>query len=153
MGGTQNEDGDVAAAEGRDARIARDAVRMAAFGHVCWLMGRSEVHRHLFFTDADWLIMPPIILNQHRLWVREGLPVGYASWACVGPEVSARMAQGVRRLAPTDWKSGDEWWLIDLIAPFGGQDEMLAGLKDTTFKDREVRTLRAESGELRPVSL
>lgn len=128
----------------QEARLARDAIRMAAFGHACWLMGRSGVHRHMFFADADWLIMPPIILNQYRLWVRNGLPVGYASWGLLGPEAADRMAGGVRRLSPGEWKSGESIWLVDFVAPFGGDAEMIAELKSQVFSGKTVKTLRAD---------
>lgn len=126
------------------ARLARDAIRMAAFGHACWLMARSGPHKHLFFADADWLVMPPIILNQYRLWVRNGIPYAFASWAALGAEAADRMSKGVRRLSPAEWKSGDELWLVDFVAPFGGGAELVEELKQQTFADKVVRTLRAD---------
>jgi len=129
-----------------EARLARDGVRLAAFGHACWLMGRSGVHRHLFFSDADWLVMPPIILNQYRLWVRNGLPYGFASWAHLGEVPALRMTSGVVKLAPADWKSGTETWLVDFVAPFGGEAELARELKVEVFPEVTVKTLRSQSG-------
>ncbi|MBA5777673.1 toxin-activating lysine-acyltransferase [Stappia sp. F7233] len=49
------------------------------------------------------------------------VPIGFASWAYLGEEPAERIVKkGIRRLMPTDWKSGDEFWLIDFIAPLGG---------------------------------
>lgn len=129
---------------GRDeAKLARDGVRLAAFGHACWLMGRSGVHRHLFFSDADWLLMPPIILNQYRLWVRNGLPFAFASWAHLAEVPAQRMASGIVKLAPADWKSGADTWLVDFVAPFGGEEELARELKAELFPETSVKTLKS----------
>lgn len=103
--------------------------KITAFGHAIWLMTHSPIHKHLFMTDADWLVLPAISLEQYKLWTREGRPYGFASWAFLGPDAEARIKQGIRRIMPIDWKSGDALWLIDFIAPFGGQQEMLAELR------------------------
>ncbi len=49
------------------------------------------------------------------------------------------------RLAPGDWQSGDNLWLIDLACPFGGTGEAVQQLREQTFKDREVKTVRANA--------
>ncbi len=48
------------------------------------------------------------------------------------------------RLAPGDWQSGPNLWLIDLVCPFGGIAEAMRQLRDETFKGREMRTLNAD---------
>lgn len=42
---------------------------------------------------------------------------------------------------PADWKSGDILWLVDLIAPYGGQEAMLKDLKTQVFAEQEMRYL------------
>ena len=46
------------------------------------------------------------------------------------------------RLAPEDWQSGDNLWLIDLVCPFGGTGEAVQQLREQSFKDRAVKTVR-----------
>jgi cytolysin-activating lysine-acyltransferase len=47
-----------------------------------------------------------------------------------------------------DWKSGDNLWLMDMIAPFGGQDEAMKELREKVFAGRKIKTLQpAPSGE------
>ena len=94
---------------------------MALVGQVGWLMMSSPAHRHLFLGDLEWLVLPPILLRQMRLWRRDGRPVAYASWAEVSEEVEKRILAGVVRLAPPDWNSGDRLWLIDVVAPGAGR--------------------------------
>ena len=55
-------------------------------------------------TDIEWLLLPPIMLNQFHLWQDtsaqgEGRPHGFASWAYFGEEQEERIAnKGIRRL-------------------------------------------------------
>jgi len=45
--------------------------------------------------------------------------------AYVNDEVAQRLASGDKRLRPQDWKSGDKREVVEIVAPFGGADEML----------------------------
>jgi hypothetical protein len=49
------------------------------------------------------------------------------------------IASGAGRLAPDDWKSGDSCWLVEVIAPFGKTDEMLADLRNTSLADKTFK--------------
>jgi cytolysin-activating lysine-acyltransferase len=121
-----------------DAAPAPQTPRLSAaaamLGEVVWLLGRSDAHRDLFLTDLDWLVMPPVQLRQFRIWRKENQPVAYASWAYLPDEAGERFAEGARagrmaRLGPSDWKSGEQLWLIDFVAPFGGADGMIKTLQ------------------------
>ncbi len=46
---------------------------------------------------------------------------------------------GATQLRPQDWKSGDRLWVVEVIAPFGGAEEMIRDLKAKVFPDREVK--------------
>ena len=48
---------------------------------------------------------------------------------------------GTTRLRPQDWKSGDRLWVVEVIAPFGGAEEMVKDLKTKVFATREVKFL------------
>jgi cytolysin-activating lysine-acyltransferase len=51
------------------------------------------------------------------------------------------------RLAPGEWKSGEQLWLIDFIAPLGGDDAMIKELREKVFSGQKVKTLqRAADG-------
>ena len=42
------------------------------------------------------------------------------------------------KLRPQDWKSGDKLWVVEVIAPFSGAEEMVKDLKDNVFPTRDV---------------
>lgn len=123
-------------------RLPDSAEKIAAFGNAAWLMMHTKTHKHLFVTDLEWACEPPIALGQCYFWHRGHVPVGFASWAYLSEEAEARMMQGVRKLGPADWKSGDRLWLMDLLVPFGGMQEAAKELRETIFKGQKVKSLQ-----------
>ena len=63
-------------------------------------------------------------------------------------EVASRLSQGNARLKPADWKSGDTVWVVDIVAPYGGNDEMIKDLKEKVFPSRKVNFLKMVEGKL-----
>jgi len=104
---------------------------IGVLGHVGWLLARDAETRDLFISDLEWRVMPPVALNQFKIWHAEApngggrRPVAYASWAFVGDRQKARLDAGNTRLAPGEWKSGNHKVIIDIIAPFGGKEKIL----------------------------
>lgn len=116
--------------------------KLGVIGNALWLMCQSAAHKHLFLSDIDWLLVPPVALHQFRLWRRDNLPVAFASWAFLGSEAEERIRHDIRNLREDDWRSGEQAWLIDIIAPFGGADEAVKELREKIFVGRTVKTLR-----------
>ena len=114
----------------------------AILGTVSALMIDSPMHQHFFLADMKWLVIPPIHLRQFRIFRRDNHPFAYVSWAMLSEEAGERLKQGSHRLRPDEWSSGDQAWIIDLIAPFGGHEEVLKDLKRNVFKDVKVRVFQ-----------
>jgi cytolysin-activating lysine-acyltransferase len=110
-------------------------------GEIVWLMSQSPLHKQLFISDTEWLVMTPMLLQQFRLFYDKAKPVGVIFWASVSEEVEARLAVGTTRMRPQDWKSGDRLWVVEAIAPFGGAEEMVKDLKAKVFPQREIKLL------------
>ena len=79
-------------------------------------------------------MITPVLLQQFRIFYASNRPVGVLLWAVASDEVEARLEQGVTRLRPQDWKSGDKPWVVEAIAPFGGPEEMIRDLKRMRFR-------------------
>ena len=109
-------------------------------GEIVWLMSQSPLHKQFFISDLEWFATTPILLQQFRLFY-DNKPIGVVFWATVNEEVEARLAAGTSRMRPQDWKSGDRLWVVEVIAPFGGAEEMVKDLKAKVFPSREVRFL------------
>jgi cytolysin-activating lysine-acyltransferase len=125
----------------QEAAVAAAVEKVSLFGQVAWLLLQYPPHEHRFVSDFDWMVMPAVQLNQFRLWQNNGMPIVYASWAYLNEAAEARIKQDIKKLVPTDWKSGETLWLIDLIAPFGGADEAVADLKATVLEGKTIKSL------------
>jgi cytolysin-activating lysine-acyltransferase len=108
-------------------------------GEIVWLMSQSNLHKSFFISDLEWFVMTPVILQQFRMFYDKDKPIGVVLWASVDAEVSARLAEGGGKMRPQDWKSGNELWAVEVIAPFGGAEAMLKDLKDKVFPGREIK--------------
>lgn len=115
--------------------------KLGAFGEAVWLMSQMPSHKHMFLSDLEWLIQPPISHQQIRLFREKGLPVAFVTWALLDEEVEQRVIGGNIRLKPGDWKSGDRPWIMDIVCPFGGVQKVLDEVKKTVFPNRTVKTV------------
>jgi cytolysin-activating lysine-acyltransferase len=135
-------------ADAEPQQVADDMSRI--LGQIVSLLGQSPSHKHVFLSDLEWLVLPALIGRQVRVWRRKTergtLPVAYASWAMVSAEVDQRLSQGQIKLKPSDWRSGNIPWLIDLVAPYGGSDAALQELADQVVPGGEIKTLVPNSG-------
>jgi hemolysin-activating ACP:hemolysin acyltransferase len=73
----------------------------------------------------------------------EGAAVGADSTPSSEPQPA--FAAPRLRLAPGDWQSGNNLWLIDMVCPFGSSGEAAKQLREQTFKGQAVKTVRAKA--------
>ena len=131
-------------------------------GEVVWLLTQSPAHRYLSLGDLEWMLMPPVLLGQYKIFRSEDQVVGVALWAYLNEEAEQRL-KATGRLAPQDWgngasismqdgivpNEGGNLWLIELLAPFNNaennhQQQMLADLMVKNFKGQEFRTFQID---------
>lgn len=103
-------------------------------GEITWLLTQSPLHKQLFIGDLEWFAMPAILLEQFRIWNGPNSPAAVAFWALVSDETQERLQAGAHKLRPDEWKAGQNLWLIELVAPFGATDEILADLSASVFE-------------------
>jgi len=133
----QTEQGDSALAETPDMLTP-----IATLGAATSVMLASPLHRHVFLAELEWLVVPAIGLGQIRVFHHDTVPVAFATWALLNANVSARFKQGMGRLKPEEWHCGDELWLVELCAPYGGVKALVDDLQSTTFAGKTVNTIR-----------
>ncbi len=121
--------------------IASPAQKTVAqmLGEVVWLMTQSPVHRQMFIGDLEWFCLPALLLEQYRIFYGPDAPAAVAFWAAVSEETEARLIEGGSRLQPGEWARGDRLWLVELVAPFGGQDEILKDLAASVFAGKSFK--------------
>jgi cytolysin-activating lysine-acyltransferase len=121
---------------------AKDALaKLPILGPALWLYARDPIKKFMFLGDTDWAVLPPIVLDQCRLFTKSGLPYAFISWAFVNDQVDARLRSSQPKIAPHEWKCGEHVWIIDAVAPFGQLEETLKELRETMFPGRKVAAL------------
>jgi cytolysin-activating lysine-acyltransferase len=137
-----------------EASLAPEAVEQAkaalaklpVLGPVIWLYGRDATRRYAFVADLDHLVLPPVLLDQCRIYFRSGVPWGYVSWATVSDSVHERLLRGVAKLAPHEWNSGTHPWIVEVLAPFGEPYELIDEVRRSVFPGVSVHRLTYTAG-------
>lgn len=121
---------------------AKDALaKLPILGPALWLYARDPIKKYMFLGDIDWAVLPPIVLDQCRLYTKSGLPYAFITWAFLNEALATRLRLAQSKIAPHEWKSGEEVWIVDAVAPFGQLEETLKDLRENTFSGRKVSAL------------
>ncbi len=115
--------------------------KLPLLGTVSWLMLAGAATRHTLLSDLEWRVMPALMLRQAKIYLRAETPVAFASWAYLSPQVAQRFRQPPHRLAPAEWNSGEQVWLVDLLAPFGGSQDVLKDLRKNVLRGQPLHQL------------
>lgn len=118
--------------------------KLPLLGPVAWLLMQQGSTRHIALADLEWRVFPALVLEQAKLYLKNDAPLAFASWGLLSEAAAGRYRQ-VQQLAPADWKSGDQVWLVDLVAPFGGADQVLKDLRENVFPTSVIRQVSTES--------
>jgi cytolysin-activating lysine-acyltransferase len=115
--------------------------KIPMLGAVAWLMMQQAANRHTLLSELEWRVMPALVLNQAKLYLKDGAPMAFVSWARLSEDVAQRYQAAPHHLTMADWASGDQIWLIDLFTPYGGAQEVLKNLREKVFSGQVVRQL------------
>jgi len=115
--------------------------KLPIMGPALWLYARDPMKKFMFMADIDWAILPPVILDQCRLYTKEGIPFAFFTWARVNDAVDQRLRSGTPRIAPHEWQSGQHLWLVDAVTPFGKTEEMIDELRNAQFPNLKISAL------------
>jgi len=138
---------------GQPQHSAADKTISQMLGEITWLLTQSPVHKQMFVGDLEWFCMPPIIHRTFRMFYGPQAPAAVALFANVSSDTNERLMAGGYKLRPDEWIGGDIPWLIELVAPFGAQEEILADLSRTIFPDKPFRFHRVNATGQREVAV
>ena len=119
--------------------------KLPMLGPALWLYGRDPQRKYAFMADIDWLTLPPLILDQCKLFLKQELPWAFFTWAFVDDRVHERLLAGNAKIAPHEWKSGEHAWIVDAVAPFGELDKMVDEIRRTHLAGKAVHRLIVDS--------
>jgi cytolysin-activating lysine-acyltransferase len=93
----------------------------------------------------EQFVVPPLLSGQFAVMDTQihgqMVPVAVASWVYVSPEVDQRLSDSSieARLSPSDWRSGDLLWLIELVGLPRAARPLMQHLKEKVFAGYEVK--------------
>jgi cytolysin-activating lysine-acyltransferase len=127
--------------------------RYNLIGQITTLMLASEVHKKYLIDDIGAMFLPAIHLNQFRIYRnKDGDPIGVVTWAFLSDKNQGDYQKGLRSLKLEDWKSGDNGWIIDFIAPFGHAKQIIKDLRNNIFPDKQGKALRiTKNGKIKGI--
>lgn len=136
----RNEGADAASQSG--LKEAQNSLsKLPIMGPALWLYARDPLKKFMFMADIDWALLPPVILDQCRLYTKDGIPFAFFTWALVNDAVDQRLRSGTPRIAPHEWQSGQHLWLVDVVTPFGKTEEMIDELRNVQFPNLKISAL------------
>lgn len=112
----------------------------------------SKRHRDMKISDIERCFWPPIVAGQCLVAIDNDMPVGFMSWAFLSEEVATGFANRTRDLKADEWGSGDQLWIIDLIAPFGHCKPFVQFARDHQFPGQVGFASRLRPGGERGVA-
>lgn len=127
-------------------RSDRDAVlnqlspdkKYRLIGEIVSLMAASAIHRQFPIVDLTEIILPPVDLNQFRIYHdKANRPVGFVTWGLFSDDVFTQYKDGRTIFSHADWQSGDILVFTDFVAPFGHANSIVRDLRDHVFKDHK----------------
>lgn len=121
---------------------ARESLaKLPILGPAVWLAAKETQLKSLPLEAVDGRFLPPILLDQCRLYTRGGIPYAFLTWALVSDAVDARLRSGQPGLNPHEWQGGEHLWLIDVVAPFGEGETSIEDCKATMFPHQVMNAL------------
>jgi cytolysin-activating lysine-acyltransferase len=115
--------------------------KIPLLGPLTWLMMQQSATKHTLISELDWRVMPPLMLEQTKLFMRDESPLAFVTWAKMSAASSDRYRKAPHHLMFSDWSSGDQVWLIDVVAPFGGAQEIMKDLRERVFAGQVIYQL------------
>ncbi|HHL34760.1 MAG TPA: toxin-activating lysine-acyltransferase [Desulfobulbaceae bacterium] len=138
----RNTDTEAEAEETLNGEIHQQSLKilkcLPALGPVLLLYMQSSHRRYQFVADLEWLLMPPLIAGQCKLYMKKEYPISFISWAFLNQGAEKRLLQNGGKLRPDDWNCGDRLWVIDIVSPFAGVENMLRDLQINEFPGRII---------------
>ena len=132
----------------------RSKLHTANFGGAVALFMRSPAHKHYTLTDLEWLLIPPLRLNQFMA-AEVKLPHGQTVlaalvlWARVSAGVDARLSTAPCypiRLHPNEWQSGDVFWVVDAVSERNSLQQCIEALAKTALQEKPFKIMQAVAG-------
>lgn len=139
------------------ADLERNEIRISkpeAVGYMVGLCAFNNIYSDWTIASIGRLFIPPVIAGQFKLYFNGGECVAFATWAYLSDALSARIQSEFIDPPHDSWSSGDNLWIIDMVAPKRAV-EITRDLQRTVFANRinpGYALIRDPSGNVRKIA-
>lgn len=119
------------------------ADKLRVYGDFLFLAFRSPRHAEMPVSVLRRYFEPAVETGQFRIFRFDDVPRGLFTWAFLNSAAEEKLITG-EPLDPEDWTSGENLWIIDLIAPYRGLTASMVRwiMRRGNFTDRQFRFRR-----------
>lgn len=121
-----------------------EKTRFQLLGEVTALCMNSKLHSKYRVNDIANNFLPPINLDQFRIYKKGDMPIALITWAFLDQETENKYINEQYDLSLNDWNKGDKLWFIDFIATQDVIKQIEHDLKNNLFPDKIGKALRAD---------
>ncbi len=135
-------------ADNKETELERVNRTLATLGGVLWLCRHSPLHQRYPVALLLERITYSIDINQYRYFQNsKGVPVGFCNWALLSDDLLEEALTGNHRFETSHWKSGNNIFITEMIAPFGHCRKIARDLRQNIFsKDSRATCVRGHIG-------
>jgi len=126
--------------------------RFQLLGEVTALCMNSALHSKYRINDIANNFLPPINLDQFRIYKKGDMPIALVTWAFLDEETESKYINEQYDLRLNDWNKGNRLWFIDFIVTGDVMQKVEHDLRHNLFPDKMGKALRAdETGKVNHV--
>lgn len=120
--------------------------KIQLLGDITYLMMKSPLHLNYQIKDIVKNFLPPIDLDQFRIYKKGSTPVALLTWAYLDDETQEKYSNLNEQydLQLGDWKKGENLWFIDFIATKDVIKEIEYDMKYNLFPNQMGKALRSD---------
>lgn len=133
----------------------RSRLRAAHFADIISVLMRSPAYNEISLGQLRQRIVPPFLANQYLIahakqkdGGKPAFPAGVAFWARVSDEVDARLTNEpgtAAQLTPQEWKSGNNLWVIEIVAHEKVASMIIGQLRSQVFGGNSFKVRAKDS--------
>ncbi|MCP4184951.1 MAG: toxin-activating lysine-acyltransferase [Hyphomicrobiales bacterium] len=107
---------------------------LRVMGGLIWLCQSSPLHQEYPVGALLQRVGPSFELNQYRYyWDAHRGPIGFCNWAYLSDASLGDILATGRDPEVSEWRSGENIYFVEFIAPFGHCREVVRDLREEVF--------------------
>ncbi|GFN46287.1 toxin-activating lysine-acyltransferase [Candidatus Regiella insecticola] len=117
-------------------------------GGVLLLSQYSPLHRLYSIGEWQQRTLPSFQINQYCYYENsQGKPVAFFNWAFVSEKIRDELCSG-RNIIESDWQSGENIFIPEMIAPFGQVKTIVKDIRQRIFLSFKGKKICAVRGKI-----